>query len=144
MMDETTLEIWAASLDHLEQDLGHLKRQAQIWTQAAGVGLAVVIMVMIVGAGRDVIQKTIEAERFVLRGKDAKELVRLDEIPNEGPSLTFLDHGGKQRIDIMLAADGKASMAFFDRDENPRIGIGPQVNEAMQRSSLRRAVDTWS
>jgi hypothetical protein len=127
-MDELTFETWAARLAHLEQECGRLKQQARLWKRAGGVVLAAVIVVTIVGAGRDAVPKTIEAERFVLRGKHAEELVRLEEIPDEGPSLTFFDHRGKQRINMMIASDGKASVGFFDRHENPRIGFGLQAN----------------
>src|SRR5947209_6814441 len=118
-MNKLSIAKPAERVDHLEQECGRLTRSKQLWKRLGGSFVAILATVLVLGADGG---KVIEAERFILRGKDKQELIRLEEIPGQGPSLTFFDLKGKQRINLMLEADGKASMGFFDRDEGPHRG----------------------
>jgi hypothetical protein len=68
--------------------------------------------------------KTVEAEKFVLLGRngDQRGVIRVSD---KGAAAFYLnDEGGKEKAELRVAADGRASLAFYDTNGARRVVIG--------------------
>jgi hypothetical protein len=74
--------------------------------------------------------KTIEAERFVLLGRngDQRGVMRVSD--KGTAALYFNDETGKERGEFRVTADGRASVGFYDADGRKRVVIGQGPKQA--------------
>ncbi len=66
--------------------------------------------------------RTVEAERFVLRGADGKARAELDTLKG-APALSFRDGSGVRRLAVEVEADGMPVIWLFDENEQGLASI---------------------
>lgn len=68
--------------------------------------------------------RTVEAEEFVLLGPNRARRGVM-EVSDKGTAALYLnDENGKERAELTVAADGRASLGFYDAAGNQRVVVG--------------------
>ena len=68
--------------------------------------------------------RTVEAEEFVLLGPNRARRGVI-EVSDKGTAALYLnDENGKERAELTVAADGRASLGFYDAAGNQRVVVG--------------------
>jgi hypothetical protein len=67
--------------------------------------------------------KTIEAERFLVRGKDGKSQLALFINEFGTPYMNFTGADGKERLGFGLDQEGRPVLKFKDKGEQTRLGL---------------------
>lgn len=75
---------------------------------------------------------TVEAERFVIKGKDGRIYGEMGIVANptlktESARLTFRDAAGTTRLDLELGTDGTPDLSFRDQDGRTRVALNPSA-----------------
>ncbi|MEK7270534.1 MAG: hypothetical protein AAB215_06265 [Planctomycetota bacterium] len=68
--------------------------------------------------------KTVEAERFVLRGADGKERGSLSIMPDGTAGLALSDGQGRPRLLVGVLPDGSPALTFLGAEKDARVGLG--------------------
>jgi hypothetical protein len=85
--------------------------------------MALSVWMMTTSAGQQRSEKTVEAERFLLRGQDGTRCAEL-VCENGGVTQSFFDKHGKRRIVIGTGDNVDAAFEIFDADGRIRLRIG--------------------
>jgi hypothetical protein len=94
------------TLDTLTRRLDRLERENRRWKLAGGLAALVVLVLAVMGqAGPR--PRSVDAEEFILK-----------------------DSSGKRRAVLSVAQGGLAHLAFYDRQDAPRLGLGVGGNGA--------------
>jgi hypothetical protein len=68
--------------------------------------------------------RTVEAEKFVLLGRNGDQR-GIIQVSDKGTAAFYLnDESGKERAEFKVAADGRASLGFYDGDGLKRVVVG--------------------
>ncbi len=76
--------------------------------------------------------KTVEAEKFVLLGRngDQRGVIHVND---KGTAAFYLnDESGKEKMELRVAADGRASIGFYDPNGNKRVIVGEGATSESQ------------
>ena len=66
----------------------------------------------------------VEAEKFVLLGRDGDERGVI-QVSDKGTAAIYLnDETGKERAELKVSADGRASLGFYDSNGDKRVVVG--------------------
>ncbi len=66
----------------------------------------------------------VEAEKFVLLGRNGDERGVI-QVNDKGTAAFYLnDESGKEKAELKVAADGRASLGFYDSNGAKRVVVG--------------------
>ncbi len=76
--------------------------------------------------------RTVEAEKFVLLGRNGDQRGVI-QVSDKGTAAIYLnDETGKERAELRVAADGRASLGFYDAGGAKRVVVGQGSTEDSQ------------
>lgn len=110
------------TFDTLTQRLDRVERENRWWKVLGTATVAVLGLVLFLGATGSKVAEEILARRFVLMDKDGKARASLVVEDHGLPSLTFFDSEGQGRSTLALDAKGP-TLVFMDADGRPRAGL---------------------
>jgi hypothetical protein len=76
--------------------------------------------------------RTMEAEKFVLLGRNGDERGIMRVSDKGTAALYFNDESGKERAEMKVAADGRSSVGFYDEHGHRRVIVGQGVGAGEQ------------
>ena len=107
-------------LENLEARCLRLERQARRWKTVGSLAL-IGFVTLIFGGARQ--EKTIEAERFVLRDQDGKARMDLGTDERKNVALFLLDQEGNRPISLGVTANGRPAMGLSQAGGNRSLTL---------------------
>lgn len=140
-MNEPT---WAA----LTQRLERLERETRQWKCLASLAIALLGMVILVGATvskKGKVPDELRAKRIVLVDDAARDRAELSVMTDKRPGLVFSDEAGKPRLMLYLSQYGEPTLSFADTGGRRRIVLnldlyGTLLQFADEAGKLRAAL----
>jgi hypothetical protein len=130
-MDEATLDALSRRVERLEQ--ANLR-----WKHLAGWALAVLGIVILLGAVASKKAKSpteLRAQRLVLVDKTEKGRAELTLISENQPGLVLVDDAGKPRLMLALSQFGDPTLSFADAGGTRRVALSLDLYGTMLRFS---------
>ena len=104
-------------LDRLEKSNRELGRECRWWRRGAGgCGLVVVVLGMVGANAVEKVQKTVEAQNFVLRDAIGRVRASLGFRSDGTPGFALMDEEARVRLALDLGADGVPGVNLYGTD----------------------------
>lgn len=130
-------------MEAIVQRLERLERSNRYWRALAALGLALLGLVLLLGAGKSdetTIANEIQARAFVLVDRVGTPLARLGLLPHGVWGLGFYDQGKKSRIMLSVDGEGTSTLSLFSKDGKGGMLLSANSNGA---NSLRFVDMHW-
>ena len=105
-------------IDIINRRLTRLERSNRRWKLLATCALALLVMVLLLGANgttQQPVADELRAKAFVLVDEQGTTLARLGQLPHGVLGLGFYDDGRRSRILLSVNEDGTSSLNLFSR-----------------------------
>jgi len=115
------------TLGELARRIQHLEQKILWWKRLASVALALLGIVVLLGATTSKKSKPaaeLRARRIILVDKADKARAELAVVSDHQPGLIFSDNNGKPRLTLSLTQYGEPTLSFVDAGGTRRIVLG--------------------
>jgi hypothetical protein len=120
----------------LVQRVDHLEHENQWWKRLASITLALLCIIVLLGAAASKKAKSpteLRGQRFVLVDKAEQGRAELTMMPDNQPGLMLTDEAGKPRLLLTLSKFGEPMLSFADASGTRRMVLSLDLYGTMLR-----------